>query len=55
MGTRTTSASDWAFTPRPAALIAFSITGIIDFSHGLMTISRGSATVTLETLLRGDI
>src|SRR3989442_1359640 len=55
IGTRTTSASDWALTPSPAALMAFSITGIIDFSQGLITISRGSATVTLETLLSGDI
>src|SRR2546423_6739110 len=55
IGTRTPSASDWALTPSPAALMAFSITGIIDFSQGLITISRGSATVTLETLFSGDI
>ena len=53
MGTRTTSASGSALIPSPAALIAFSMVWIIDFSQGLMTISRGSATVTLATWLSG--
>ena len=53
IGTRTSSASDMALTPRPLALMAFSMTVIIDFSQGLITISRGSGTVTLATFCSG--
>jgi hypothetical protein len=50
MGSRTSSPSLVGFSPRSdCALIAFSITGISDFSHGLMVMSRASGTLSVAT------
>ena len=50
IGTRITSPDVAGLRPRSESRIAFSITGIIFFSHGCTVIVRASASVTLAHL-----
>ena len=53
MGRRTSSPSFIGLSPRCAARIAFSISGISVRSHGLMVMRRASGTFSDATWLSG--